>query len=210
MATKTFVKVYFNNGCTTLIYNESTTIDDLIRLVIKGRLSLNELRYRHCFRLKSTKLATPFKDFDPLLGSSTLTLPALTTNESNSAASLSNSTALINAKLNELFWLRDDMTVKEWLHLIGHGTDESALDFWKLQLKVRCMSGDLNEVKFKDPITFGYFYDQINNEFMHGMAPEIADPDLVPVLIKLGCLEMKFVLFIYWIYFNLLKKMFCE
>ncbi len=30
---KTVIKVYFNNGCTTLLYNESTTIEVNILLI---------------------------------------------------------------------------------------------------------------------------------------------------------------------------------
>jgi focal adhesion kinase 1 len=165
--TKTLIKVYFNNGCTTLVYSDSTTVDEIIRLVIKGRLSLNELRYRQCFRLRSTKFSLPFKDFDPS-DSETTTSPG------------------INSKIDEFFWLRNDLTIKEWLNSINDSIDD-----WKLQLKVRYISGDLNEVKFKDPITFGYFYEQVNNDFVHYLAPSLTDPGLVPVLLDLGCLEMR-------------------
>jgi len=37
--------------------------------------------------------------------------------------------------------------------------------FYRLQLRIRYLSTDLNEVKFKDPVTFNYYYEQIKNEF---------------------------------------------
>jgi hypothetical protein len=191
---KALIKVYFNSGCTTLAYSDTTTVEDIIRLVIKGRLSLNELRYRQCFKLRSTRLSAPFKDFDPILN-----VPAQAdTTSSTTASSISvNSTSLINSKIDEFFWLRNDMTIKEWLHSIGHFnengniTKTDAVDHWKLQLKIRYISSDLNEVKFKDPITFSYFHEQINNDYVYYLAPNVTDPDFIPILLDLGCLEMR-------------------
>lgn len=53
------------------------------------------------------------------------------------------------------------------------------------------MPTDLNEIKFKDPVTFNYYYEQIKNDFIQNIATEITDIDLVPVLLDLGCLEMR-------------------
>ena len=53
------------------------------------------------------------------------------------------------------------------------------------------MSSDLNEVKFKDPITFNYYYEQIKNDFIQFIAPNITDTDLAPSLLDLGCLEIR-------------------
>jgi hypothetical protein len=177
--TKTLIKVYFNNGCTTLAYTDTTTVDDLIRLVIKGRLSANELRYRQCFKLRSTKFAAPFKDFDNLTETTTTTT-ATTANSS-----------LINSKIEDFFWLRGDLTIPAWLHMIASSPLFSTTDHWKLQLKVRYISSDLTEVKFKDPCTFSYFYEQVSADFAHYVAPTVTEPHLMPLLLELGCLEMR-------------------
>ncbi len=193
---KALIKVYFNSGCTTLMYNESTTVEDIIRLVIKGRLSLNELRYRQCFKLRSTRLCAPFKDFDPILSVPANAEATSSTTASNTSV---DSTSLINSKIDEFFWLRNDQTIKEWLHLISHLNDtysgHDAVDYWKLQLKIRYISSDLNEVRFKDPITFSYFHEQIVNDYVYYLAPNLADSELIPVLLDLGCLEMRSVKF---------------
>ena len=58
---------------------------------------------------------------------------------------------------------------------------------------MRYLPGDLDEVKFKDPITFGYYYEQVKNDFVRLVAPLIDDSEklIVPVLLELGCLEMR-------------------
>ncbi len=53
------------------------------------------------------------------------------------------------------------------------------------------MTNDLNEIKFKDPVTFGYYYEQIKNDFMLYLAPKLNDSSLVSTLLDLGCLEMR-------------------
>jgi focal adhesion kinase 1 len=53
------------------------------------------------------------------------------------------------------------------------------------------LPADLSEVKFKDPITFGYYYEQIKTDFMQCVAPDLTRAELVPVLLDLGCLEMR-------------------
>jgi focal adhesion kinase 1 len=62
---------------------------------------------------------------------------------------------------------------------------------FRLQLRIRYLSSDLNEVKFKDPITFNYYYEQIKNDFIQFIAPNITDTDLAPSLLDLGCLEIR-------------------
>lgn len=62
----------------------------------------------------------------------------------------------------------------------------------RLQLRVRFISSDLNEIQFKDPITFNYYYEQIKNDFILYVAPSIHDINLIPNLLDLGCLEMRY------------------
>ena len=205
---KTLIKVYFNNGCTTLMYNDMTTVEDIIRVVIKGRLSLNELRYRQCFKLRSTKLASPFKDFDSVyVGSTSASSTVDSTSINSNTSSASSSVMQINSKIDDYFWLRDDSTIKEWLSIISQLTSDSgseaapgceAIDFWKLQLKIRYISNDLNEVKFKDPITFNYYYEQVYNDYINYVAPSLIDSDNLSVLLDLGCLEMRLKFWIQW------------
>lgn len=66
---------------------------------------------------------------------------------------------------------------------------------FRLQLRIRALSSDLNEIQFKDPVTLGYFYEQIKNDFNLHIAPNICETDLIPVLLDLGCLEMRFIFF---------------
>jgi focal adhesion kinase 1 len=58
-------------------------------------------------------------------------------------------------------------------------------------LRVRFLPSDLNEIRFKDPITFNYFYEQTKNDFFYHKAPTLTNPDYVQILIELGCLEMR-------------------
>lgn len=54
------------------------------------------------------------------------------------------------------------------------------------------MPSDLNEVQFKDPITFNYYYEQLYNEFMSFVASSLTESsDLVAIFVELGCLEMR-------------------
>ena len=61
----------------------------------------------------------------------------------------------------------------------------------RLHLRVRFLTNDLNEVKFKDPITFNYYYEQTKNDFMQFIAPSLNDAELMPSLLDLGCLEIR-------------------
>lgn len=61
----------------------------------------------------------------------------------------------------------------------------------RLQLRIRHLSTDLNEIKFKDPVTFSYYYEQTKNDFIFTIAPKIKNADLIPLLLDLGCLEMR-------------------
>ncbi|CAF0736648.1 unnamed protein product [Brachionus calyciflorus] len=172
---KSIIKVYFNNGCTTLKFNDCTSAEDIIKVVIKGRLSLNELRFKQCFRLRSTRFNLSFKDFDP----------------SGQNDSSDSNNGLVN-KIEEFFWLKNNTLIKDWLKMIGHLDDESnATDFWKLQLRIRYLPSDLNEIQFKDPVTLSYYYEQIKNDFNLYVANGINDQELVPILLDLGCLEMR-------------------
>lgn len=71
------------------------------------------------------------------------------------------------------------------IEVIGFGK------FKRLQLRIRCLPPDLNEVKFKDPISYGYFYEQTKNDFIDTIAPELTDLQHVGILLDLGCLEMR-------------------
>lgn len=76
-------------------------------------MSLNELRFKQCFQLRSTKFSTPFKDFDP----------------NNSEGNFPSSQI---KKIEQFFWLKNNILIKEWLKLIGQTEENScATDFWK-------------------------------------------------------------------------------
>ena len=62
-------------------------------------------------------------------------------------------------------------------------------------MRIRYLSTDLNEIKFKDPVTFNYYYEQIKNDFIQSIAPEINDTELLSTLLDLGCLEMRLAIF---------------
>jgi hypothetical protein len=130
---KALIKVYFNNGCTTLAYNDTTTVEDIIKIVIKGKLSLNELRFKQCFKLRSTKFTEPFKDFDPgFLLNSNGSGQSSDANGSSVLTSALYASTLINSKIEDFFWLRNDTTIKEWLQMIGYSAENpAAVDYWK-------------------------------------------------------------------------------
>jgi hypothetical protein len=117
---KPIVKIYFNNGCTSLLFNDSTTVQDMIKYVIKGRLSQHELRFKKCYQLRATKF-------------------------------------IDDKKIEVYFWLPFNLTIKETLKLFANDD----IDSWKILLRVRYLPNDLNEVKFKDRVTFTYFYEQV-------------------------------------------------
>jgi hypothetical protein len=95
----------------------------MIGVVIKGRLSLNELRYKQCFQLRATKFSHLIKDFDPI------NLSLKTPNSSSEKSSSSNSEN--SPIIEEHYWLKNDMTIKDWLQMIEK-TKENDLDYWKL------------------------------------------------------------------------------
>lgn len=178
---KTVIKVYFNNGCTTLIYGDTTSAEDIVRLVIKGRLSLNELRYKQCFQLRAVRFSMPIKDFDPLF---------FTTKDQNDKSADKDEKSQL--EIEEFFWLKKDDLIKDWLQEIeSYEEPIKSLDYWMLQLRIRYLSTDLNEIKFKDPVTFNYYYEQVKNDFIFNIASKIKSTELVSNLLDLGCLEMR-------------------
>lgn len=132
---KTIIKVYFNNGCTTLIYNETTTVEviilnfcflyfmesfklayiisskDIIRVVIKGRLSLNELRYKRCFAIRASRYESEAKNG---------------TEEKPGDDKIDK-----EPKSEIVHWLPLTLTIKEWLMSLG---DDSAN--WKCVITI--------------------------------------------------------------------------
>ena len=92
----------------------------MIKYVLKGRLSQNDLRFKKCFQLRATKFTT-------------------------------------EQKIQVFFWLPYNLTIKETLKIF----ENDDIDSWKIMLRVRYMPSDLNEVKFKDRVTFAYFYEQV-------------------------------------------------
>lgn len=117
---KNTIKVYFNNGCTTLLYNDQTTVEDIIRVVIKGKLSLNELRYKRCFQLRSTRFSKSNKDFDPLF------LPSTTFNQPNVNINLASIPVI-----EDFFWLTSDLRIKDWIGSIRAEEKHNDLNLWK-------------------------------------------------------------------------------
>lgn len=89
-------------------------------MVIKGRLSLNELRFKRCFSLRATKYSYVINDLDNLQ-----------LNEINK--SLPGNTNKISNKILEAFWLRNNLTIKKWLKIISddQGANSPASDYWK-------------------------------------------------------------------------------
>ena len=130
----------------------------------------------------------PIKDFDPLF----LTLKTsdsdgkhVTTNDKKSQAP--------TLRIEEFYWLKNNFTIKEWLKTVETAEAPRSLDYWMVQLRIRYLSTDLQEIKFKDPVTFNYYYEQIKNDFIFSIAPAIKNSELIPNLLDLGCLEMRFV-----------------
>lgn len=157
---------------------------------------MNELRYKQCFQLRATRFSLPIKDFDPMF------LTVKTGDQKK-------------LQIEEFYWLKNSYTIKEWLQTIENNDSTKTLDYWmykkfisyvltfffiliyvffsieRLQLRIRYLSTDLNEIKFKDPVTFNYYYEQIKNDFMFNIAANIKNSDLIPSLLDLGCLEMR-------------------
>ena len=95
----------------------------MIGVVIKGRLSLNELRYKQCFQLRATRFSHPVKDFDPLY----LSIKA-------PADEKSSDTNTVNPVIEEHYCLKNDMKIKEWLQMIDQKKDPNCnneIDYWK-------------------------------------------------------------------------------
>ncbi len=89
--------------------------------MVKGRLSssLNELRYRKCFAIRSTKFLRPFNDF------------AL---QENGAEGKRESTNEPEQRIVDKFWLRNESTVCEWLELVSglcEAVSGQPTDLWK-------------------------------------------------------------------------------
>ncbi len=61
-------------------------------------------------------------------------------------------------------------------------------------LRVRYLPSDYAEVRFKDRVTFAYFYEQTKNDFMAYEARKLSDASLHQTILDLGCLEMRFYL----------------
>lgn len=84
-------------------------------MVIKGRLSLNELRYKQCFQLRATRFSLPIKEFDPMF------LTVKNIDGENSKKKL---------QIEEFFWLKNNYTIKEWLQTIENNESPYTLDYW--------------------------------------------------------------------------------
>jgi hypothetical protein len=65
------------------------------------------------------------------------------------------------------------------------------LKYKRLQLRIRHLPSDLNEIKFKDPITFNYYFEQVKSDFIEYVAADIQGVDKIPLLMDLGILEMR-------------------
>lgn len=92
----------------------------MIGVVIKGRLSLNELRYKQCFQLRATKFSHPVKDFDPLY----LSLKT---------ASVEIGSETTSPQIEEYYWLKNDLTIKDWIHFVECNREarQNEMDYWK-------------------------------------------------------------------------------
>jgi len=147
-------------------------------------LSLNELRYKQCFQIRAARFSLPIKDFDPLF---------FTAKDSEKNEKSSN-TDKKQLEIEEFFWLKKDDLIKDWIQSIESSEEPNkTLDYWMLQLRIRYLSTDLNEIKFKDPVTFNYYYEQVKNDFIFEIASKIKNTELIPSLLDLGCLEMRYL-----------------
>lgn len=123
----------------------------------------------------------PIKDFDPLF---------FTTKDQNDKSADKDEKSQL--EIEEFFWLKKDDLIKDWLQEIeSYEEPIKSLDYWMLQLRIRYLSTDLNEIKFKDPVTFNYYYEQVKNDFIFNIASKIKSTELVSNLLDLGCLEMR-------------------
>ncbi len=63
--------------------------------------------------------------------------------------------------------------------------------FIRFVLRVRYLPSDYTEIKFKDRVTFSYYYEQIKNDFMLHEVKKMNDQNLHQQILELGCLEMR-------------------
>ena len=100
--------------------------------------------------MRSTKFSIPFKDFDPLFVSNGTNNIINNNNPSDTSSTASskydqisissslNASNLITATIDDYFWLRNEMTIKEWLRIIGFYEENSnATDFWKFEIRFK-------------------------------------------------------------------------
>jgi hypothetical protein len=128
-----FIKIFFNNGSTSLLYNNETTVDDIIKTVIKGKLSLNELRFKNCFRVRATRYTLPnmnklqSDEFDRSFDSSLLT--------NSTQTSFNNSNEIyynVNNRIEEFIWWRNNNTIQRSIQLVfKDDQNENMIDYWK-------------------------------------------------------------------------------
>ena len=124
--TNNFIRVYFNNGSTTLLYNETTSVQDMVKAVLKGRFSLNDFRYKHCFRIRASKYARPFNANNVSASSACYSALKATPNPENAPST----TNVAVEHVEKYVWLRNDMLISEWLASLVE--QANPLDFWKL------------------------------------------------------------------------------
>jgi len=76
--------------------------------------------------LRSTKLSAPIKDFEP---------PTFTNSVEFEQKSSPNKMNPLDLKVSieEYFWLKNDLTIKEWLDLVEQKVDKDlkSIDYWK-------------------------------------------------------------------------------
>ena len=76
--------------------------------------------------MRSTKLISPIKDFEPILFTNSIDLEQKTfPNKRNSLD--------LKVSIDEYFWLKNDLTIIEWLDLVETKVDKDAksTDYWK-------------------------------------------------------------------------------
>ena len=95
--------------------------------MLKGRVSLNDLRYRRCFGLRATKFEHPICDFDDSKEEE---------KKSNTACEKSHFNKIVQA-----FWLRSKSTIADWIQNIDalqqklnenqSKNSSNSTDYWK-------------------------------------------------------------------------------
>lgn len=101
--------------------------------MLKGRVSLNDLRYRKCFGLRATKFERPICDFDD----------SKEEERKSSNNTRENSSALSHQhnKIVQAFWLRSKSTIADWIQNIDalqqkinenqSKNSSNSTDYWK-------------------------------------------------------------------------------